>query len=151
VDDTQLLVAEVVSTCTPGCDPSRDPSCASGCGNPAFQNPPSKPGSAFAWHAEGKMNSETPELYAVHPYRLFTVGRQVAAGVDLGKAIESFRRDPSAMDNGDWSQGVMAAALLGMANTSARLLIDRATMPPGGKARPLHTPVWYYFRKSCLL
>ena len=49
VDDTQLLVARVVSTLLPGN------------GNPARQNPPSTPGGKLAWIG-GKENSEVPEL-----------------------------------------------------------------------------------------
>ncbi len=57
--------------------------------------------------SSGVHNSETPELYAVHPYRLFTVGRQLVNGTDLTPAINSFNVDPRAHDNGGWNQGLM--------------------------------------------
>ena len=53
----QLLVARVVSTLPKG-DTSKT----------ARQNPPTSPGGRPAW-VGFKDNSETPELYAVHPYR----------------------------------------------------------------------------------
>ena len=62
VDDTQLLVARVVSTLPKGDESHAAP-----------QNPPTTKGGKPAW-VGFKDNSEVPELYAVHPYRYAVVG-----------------------------------------------------------------------------
>lgn len=76
--------------------------------------------------SSGKHNSETPELYAVHPYRLYTVGTNHTRGTDLSPALASFVADPLAHSNGGWNQGVMNAALLGMAEVAGAMVLQRA-------------------------
>jgi hypothetical protein len=46
---------------------------------------------AKVYNASGRHNEETPELYSVHPYRRFTVGRAVAQGVNLSIAVDNFK------------------------------------------------------------
>ena len=45
---------------------------------------------AKVYNASARHNEETPELYSVHPYRRFTVGRAVTQGVNLSMAIDNF-------------------------------------------------------------
>jgi hypothetical protein len=45
-----------------------------------------------------RKNSETPELYSVHPYRRFTVGKEVSQGVNLSMAIDKFNSGKSDTD-----------------------------------------------------
>eukprot|EP00697_Spironema_sp_BW2_P014099 gnl/Spiro4/4448_TR2213_c0_g1_i1.p1 gnl/Spiro4/4448_TR2213_c0_g1~~gnl/Spiro4/4448_TR2213_c0_g1_i1.p1 ORF type:complete len:781 (-),score=206.42 gnl/Spiro4/4448_TR2213_c0_g1_i1:99-2441(-) len=70
-------------------------------------------------------NSENTELYAVHPYRLFTVG----GGADLNPAMAAYkaRRFPC---NDGWCQDIMDAALLGIGSDLKSLAEDRATSQP---------------------
>ena len=78
-------------------------------------------------------NSETPELYAVHPWRLFSVGRKLTSGTNLSKAITSFNTDPQAFSpnaNAGWCQGVMQAALLGLPTQAWSLVMGRAETGP---------------------
>lgn len=77
--------------------------------------------------SSGVHNSETPELYGVHPYRLTTVGRHIVSGQDLTPAINSFLSDPLAHSNEGWNQGIINAALLGQTATAAAMLGQRAT------------------------
>ena len=70
-------------------------------------------------------------MYAVHPYRIFTVARALLDGVDLTPAREGFLQDPRAyLDNTDWNQGIMDAALLGLPDSAVDLLLQRALNPP---------------------
>ena len=78
-------------------------------------------------------NSETPEMYAVHPWRLFSVGRKLTSGTNLSKAITSFNTDPQASSlnaNAGWCQGVMQAALLGLPAQAWSLVLGRAETDP---------------------
>jgi hypothetical protein len=69
--------------------------------------------------------SENAELYAVHPYRLFTV----VSGANLTAAKRAYaaRRFPC---NTGWCQDLMDAALLGNAADVQAQAIDRALAPP---------------------
>lgn len=80
-------------------------------------------------------NDETPELYAVHPYRQYTIARNKTAGKDLSPAILSMLTDPRATYNGGWCQGGMNAALLGMTHLAAALVVQRAMQPPAAGYR----------------
>eukprot|EP00047_Mylnosiga_fluctuans_P009520 m.263358 g.263358 ORF g.263358 m.263358 type:complete len:1042 (+) comp26666_c0_seq1:28-3153(+) len=80
--------------------------------------------------SSGVHNSETPELYCVHPYRLVTVGRNLTQGVRLDQAIKAFAADGNAHSNTGWNQGIMNAALLGMTDTAATMLKQRAATGP---------------------
>jgi hypothetical protein len=76
--------------------------------------------------SSGVNNDETPELYAVHPYRLFTVGTAITVSADLTPAINVFGVNSNANVNEGWQQGIMDAALLGMTNVAARMVLERA-------------------------
>jgi len=118
---------------------------------------PARPGELLLAPAEvmctaGSNPVESPELYAVHPYRRLTVGRAAAAqraaaapAVNLSAARASFAADPHAnTDNHDWNQGVMNAALLGLTPDAARLLSQRAlTGPAPGYRWPGFAPAIY--------
>jgi hypothetical protein len=76
----------------------------------------------------GTHNVETPELYSVSPSRQFTVGRKHTASVDLQPAINAFYADPLAHSNTGWTQGIMNAAFLGLADEAMSMVISRATV-----------------------
>ena len=78
------------------------------------------PGAQLPGHMS---NSENPELYAVHPYRL--VG--LLANTSLGKATYAARRRQG---NTGWSQDAMDAALLGLREEASTLVAARAQVPP---------------------
>lgn len=80
--------------------------------------------------SSGIHNDETMELYAVHPYRLLTKALNVTAGVDLTPAIAAFNTDKNAASNEGWNQGILDAALLGMTDVAASMLIQRGTTVP---------------------
>lgn len=67
-------------------------------------------------------NQENPELYAVFPYKIYTVGKK-----DLQMAQHTFsvRRFPG---NGCWRQDVIQAAYLGLTSESKTMLIQLASM-----------------------
>lgn len=69
------------------------------------------------------MNSENPELYAVHPFR------QVGVNVRRDLGVTSFNARKNHGDTG-WSEDLMDAALLGMPTEATRGVIARATVPP---------------------
>lgn len=84
----------------------------------------------------GLHNSETPELYGVHPFRYFSLGRSLLAHRDAGPALNCLRegrkiRDScgNANSNDGWNQGVMNAALLGDAQTARAQILARANSP----------------------
>jgi hypothetical protein len=84
-------------------------------------------------------NSETPQCYAVHPYRLFTAGAARTTNVNLSTAMKGCAPgQPGYGQNGGWAQDVMNDALLGRALEASALVIDRAMhsgceTPAGGK------------------
>jgi alpha-L-fucosidase 2 len=63
-----------------------------------------------------KANIENPELYAVFPYRLFTIGRP-----NLDLALRSFENRIH-KDSGGWQQDAIQAALLGRVDDAARMV-----------------------------
>ncbi|KAJ9473473.1 hypothetical protein DIPPA_28186 [Diplonema papillatum] len=71
-------------------------------------------------------NVENAELYAVHPYRLFTVGRNAS---DLGLADAAFAVKRFTSDDG-WNQNFMDAALLGKAAAAKAYAESRASEQP---------------------
>jgi hypothetical protein len=84
-------------------------------------------------------NGETPELYSVHPYRYFSVGRSVL-GVqrDLTPALNCLTKGKAIRQtcangtgNGGWNQGIMNAALLGDATIASAQCISRARTHAG--------------------
>ena len=80
-------------------------------------------------------NGEGPELYAVHPHRLFTAGR-AAADPSLNLSVALTALDRSSWSRGDdtWNYGINAAALLGVDAQVTPKLVARATSyaPPQG-------------------
>jgi alpha-L-fucosidase 2 len=48
---------------------------------------------------DGRHNVESPELYAVHPYRFFSVAQELTANISLLPAIAAFYIDPYAQQN----------------------------------------------------
>lgn len=81
--------------------------------------------------SSGSHNSEVPELFAAHPFRLLTVGRSVidpTVNLTVGRA--TWQALPLAKTNTGWYYGGMDAALLGLANESWAMVQDRASQPP---------------------
>ncbi len=75
-----------------------------------------------------KHNCENTELYAVFPYRLYTL----TAGAEelaIGKATWPLRRDP---ENGGWQQNAIQAALLGHADEARNYVINSVSRTAGG-------------------
>jgi hypothetical protein len=64
----------------------------------------------------GKQNVENPELYAVFPYRRFSVGKD-----DLDLAIRTFEARES-RENRGWQQHSIKAAYLGLTEEAAELM-----------------------------
>jgi hypothetical protein len=86
--------------------------------------------------SSGTHNAEVPELFACHPYRLLTVGRQtVDPTVNLTIGRTTWYKTPLAQANTGWYYGIMDAAFLGLANETFSMLMDRATQPPPGGYR----------------
>eukprot|EP01061_Rhynchopus_euleeides_P013976 TRINITY_DN24258_c0_g1_i1.p1 TRINITY_DN24258_c0_g1~~TRINITY_DN24258_c0_g1_i1.p1 ORF type:complete len:746 (+),score=278.81 TRINITY_DN24258_c0_g1_i1:49-2286(+) len=79
---------------------------------------------AQSWPASRK-NVENTELYAVHPYRLYTAGR----GGDLSPATIAYGLRQFRSDVG-WEQNILDAALLGMATEFQSLAVARAAVGP---------------------
>jgi len=103
-------------------------------------------------------NSETPELYPVHPFRYISIARLLAdqnktdqhakTKVEthhlqknastatptlkqyLDMAIGAWQADPRAHSNSGWNQGIMNAALLGLANEAWAYIVQRASVDP---------------------
>ncbi|MEY3897811.1 MAG: hypothetical protein RLZZ214_3332, partial [Verrucomicrobiota bacterium] len=73
-------------------------------------------------------NSENPELYAVFPYRAYTVGNP-----DLDVALETWRRR-LVKRTGGWTQDPIQAAMLGLTQEAKEYVITNATdRSPAGK------------------
>ena len=75
-----------------------------------------------------KQNIENSELYAVFPYRLYTL----AAGsnpLDIAKATWLRRRHP---ENGGWQQNSIQAALLGLADEARNYVLDSVSRQADG-------------------
>lgn len=103
----------------------------------------------FAEYAEGNPllnvlhNSESPELYSVHPSRLYSLGREMfpidgaalPADEDLLAParfclVNSTRQTCRyGAGNNGWNQGIMNAALLGDTALASAMLIGRAETP----------------------
>jgi alpha-L-fucosidase 2 len=81
-------------------------------------------------------NSETPELYGVHPFRYYTQGRQLLSNINISPAIQCLTNSTratctkNAMNNNGWTQGIMNAALLGLNNLTKNMLIQRVQTAP---------------------
>lgn len=84
--------------------------------------------------SEGVHNSETPELYSVHPFRIFTAAKAHALNVDISAAMTCLHAANgtchNAQGNSGWNQGVLNAALLGDAEMAYRFVAERAASKP---------------------
>jgi hypothetical protein len=86
---------------------------------------------------KGTANVENPELYAVHPYRIFTkaknfsaeAGGSASAYSSLDPAIKAFDAEKFKGDAG-WNQNAMDAALLGLTGRAQAFVLARALTPP---------------------
>jgi hypothetical protein len=79
----------------------------------------------------GGHNSEGPELYAMHPHRWFTKGREVAYGKDISVGVKTHLASGWANNNNDgWTYGINSAALLGFADKAGSQVIERALSGP---------------------
>ena len=83
--------------------------------------------------------SETPQMYAVHPYRLASMmGSLGAKGVAAGRATLAF----GGGDNGNtgWKQTPANAALLGLADIAMTEIVERATVSSAPMRFPAFLP-----------
>eukprot|EP00038_Savillea_parva_P029372 m.70674 g.70674 ORF g.70674 m.70674 type:complete len:682 (-) comp8661_c0_seq1:95-2140(-) len=80
--------------------------------------------------SNGTHNGEGPELYAIHPHRLFTKGRHVAAGVDISLAERTVNASRFAQGGTGWNYGINAQALVGNSAGAAKQLLSRAWTAP---------------------
>lgn len=84
--------------------------------------------------SDRRHNHEGPEHYPIHPHRLFTMGRAVAAGQDLALARRTwestFKPGGFSHSNTGWNYGVNTAALLGLTQPAAAQVLERAATPP---------------------
>jgi hypothetical protein len=75
-------------------------------------------------------NSETPELYAVFPYRLYGLGQP---GLEIGRATFEARR---VKRTGGWTQDPIQAALLGLTDVAAAYTYKNFTTKHRGSRFP---------------
>ena len=92
-------------------------------------------------------NGETPQCYAIHPWRMFSVGRSHASGLDLTPALNAAANGQpgwgvpdgtmGAYPNAGWVQTIIHNALLGRAEMAATQLIERSlhSAVPGMRSR----------------
>lgn len=59
------------------------------------------------------------ELYPIHPHRMFTVGKQVASGLNISVAVNTLKTSAFASENSGWNYGLNAAALVGQVDMAA--------------------------------
>lgn len=86
-------------------------------------------------------NSENPELYAVHPFRIVTPATKQAA-------IASYNRRKFRCNDG-WCQDLMVAALLGITNEAMTQVVQRAkTGPADGYRFPGFMPHFQDYQPS---
>ena len=85
--------------------------------------------------SNGVHNDEGPELYAIHPHRLYTKGRAVATGLDISIGLATFYASKFATENSGWNYGLNVAALLGIADVAMENALARALTPPASGYR----------------
>lgn len=73
---------------------------------------------APAKNYKDKQNMENPELYAIFPYRKYTIGK-----ADLNLARNTFDNQ-SVKATGGWQQNAIKAAFLGLTDESSRLMLQ---------------------------
>jgi hypothetical protein len=79
----------------------------------------------------GPGHREVPELFAVHPFKLFTAGKaSIDPSVDLTVGRATWNGSHNAKNNAGWDYGGIDAALLGLTNESWTMVVDRATNSP---------------------
>lgn len=74
----------------------------------------------------GKHNGEGPELYAMHPHRVFTKGKAVATGLNISLGERTVANSGFAQGGDGWSYGINAQALIGFSYNAAKQVIGRA-------------------------
>ena len=74
----------------------------------------------------GSHNNEGPELYAMHPHRVFTMGRHIATGANISIGVDTHLKSGFARENNGWNYGVNSAALLGLTDVVVPQLLARA-------------------------
>jgi len=75
-------------------------------------------------------NCENPELYAIFPYRLYGLGRP---GLDVARWAFEKRRNRI---NHGWAQDPVQAAMLGLADEAAAMLVQRSANKHAGSRFP---------------
>ena len=92
--------------------------------------------------SSGRHNGEGPELYAMHPHRVFTKGRQVATGLDISLGESTVKNSAWGAQGVGWSYGINAHALIGDAAGAATQLLSRSvgTKPTAGYRFPGFAP-----------
>ena len=77
-----------------------------------------------------RMNIEDPQLYAVFPYRIYSVGKP-----DIALAINTFKNRSDFAFNG-WQQDAVNAALLGLTEEAKKMVITNFTSKHSGSSFP---------------
>jgi hypothetical protein len=80
--------------------------------------------------SSGSHNHEGPDLYAMHPHRVFTRGREVATGLNISIGVNTFYTSSFRDSNSGWAYSINAAALLGLSDIAAPMVISRALVSP---------------------
>jgi hypothetical protein len=83
----------------------------------------------------GKHNGEGPELYAIHPHRLFTKGVAVATGLNISLGELTVNTSLFAHGTSGWNYGINAYALIGDALHASTQLLGRVFTPPASGYR----------------
>jgi len=84
----------------------------------------------------GSHNSEGPELFAIHPHRVFTVGREVASNTNISIGRNTVASSAWAKSgNSGWNYGINAMALIGDSMGAAAALLERVLMSPAAGYR----------------
>jgi hypothetical protein len=100
--------------------------------------PVSAPTAGSAALATTKANSETTELYVVHPFRLIGVGKAANVGMsdqvgpgdnDLDMARQTYVERVQHCNVG-WCQDLLQVASLGLVDEATELLVERAAIGP---------------------
>uniref|UniRef100_A0A7S4UF45 DUF5703 domain-containing protein n=1 Tax=Guillardia theta TaxID=55529 RepID=A0A7S4UF45_GUITH len=82
---------------------------------------------AEVWR-DRRENIENPELYGIFPFPVFGRSQPTWQNISLEVASSSYRHRKVACNVG-WCQDIVQAALLGLVNESAAMLVDRARAP----------------------
>ena len=61
---------------------------------------------------------------------MFSRGKQVATGINISLAVSTVAGSPWTLQNSGWNYGLNAAALAGLADLAAKLLLQRAATSP---------------------